>query len=145
MNKIVLLAGLAMSLCASPDSQAQVHINVQIGAPVVQQPWYANDNDYYYMPEQGVYYNVRRKVYVYPEGGKWLYADRLPSRFGNYSYRNSHYVRVRDRSPFDRDNDYRQRYHSNNGGDHNDHRNGQGNHDNHDRGRDNNGDDHHGR
>lgn len=110
MKKVLVFTGLLFSLTTSFSSNAQVHVNVQFGTPVVQERWYASDNDYYYLPEQGVYYNVRRKVYVYPEGGKWLYANRLPSRYGNYSYRSSKYVRVRDRSPFDKDNDYRKRY-----------------------------------
>jgi hypothetical protein len=110
MKKIMVLAGLAFSLFATFDSQAQVRVSLNIGTPVVQQSWYANDNDYYYMPEQGVYYNVRRRVYVYPESGRWMYANQLPSRYGNYTYRNSRYVQVRDRSPFDRDIDYQQRY-----------------------------------
>ena len=116
MKKIVLLAGMVLSLGAAVKSDAQVRVSLQIGQPVVQQSWYSRDNDYYYLPEQGVYYNVRRKVYVYPENGSWVYASRLPSRYGNYSYRSSRYVRVRDRSPFDRDNVYRQRYQSNYGG-----------------------------
>ncbi len=110
MKKIILLAGLALNLFASFDSQAQVKVSVQFGTPVIHQPWYANDNDYYYLPEQGVYYNVRRRVYVYPEGNAWLFADRLPSRYGNYSYRSSQYVKLRDRRPFERDADYRSRY-----------------------------------
>src|SRR4051812_41872476 len=100
MKKILFLAGLALSLGSSINSDAQVRVSLNIGRPVTQQPWYANDNDYYYLPEQGVYYNTRRRVYVYNENGAWLTANRLPSRFGNYSYRTSKYVRVRDRSPF---------------------------------------------
>jgi hypothetical protein len=110
MKKIVLLAGLAFSLCTSFKSEAQVRVNIQIGAPVVQQSWYNNDDDYYFMPDQGVYYNVRRRVYVFPQGGSWVYASHLPSRYGNVSYSNSRYYRVRERAPFNRDDYYRRRY-----------------------------------
>ena len=139
----MVLAGLAFSLCATFNSQAQVRVSVNIGTPVMQQSWYANDNDYYYMPEQGVYYNVRRRVYVYPDGGRWLFASQLPSRYGNYTYRNSRYVQVRDRSPFNRDNDYKQRYQVNNnrggyGNGNNPHYNGRHDNGNH-YGRDRNG------
>jgi len=110
MKKIVLLAGVALSLCTSFKSEAQVRVNIQIGAPVAQQSWYANDDDYYYMPDQGVYYNVRRRVYVYPESGNWVYATRLPARYGHYTYSNSRYQRIRARAPFSRNEYYRNQY-----------------------------------
>ncbi len=114
MKKTLLIAGLVVSTFAGLKSQAQVRVNINIGTPVAQQSWYANDNDYYYIPEQGVYYNTRRNVYVYPENGGWYTASRLPERYGNVTYRNARYVRIHDRSPFNRDNDYRQRYHTSN-------------------------------
>jgi hypothetical protein len=110
MKKIVLLAGLAISLCSSFSSKAQIHINVQIGAPVVRQTWYDYDDDYYYMPEQDVYYNVRRRVYVYPEGGTWVYASALPGRYNGCTYASVPYYHVRDRAPFNRPDYYRNQY-----------------------------------
>jgi hypothetical protein len=110
MKKILILAGLALSLGSSFSSEAQVRINVQIGAPVIQQSWYDVDDDYYYMPDQGVYYNVRRQVYVYPYGGNWVYANRLPSSYGNCSYNSVRYYRIHDRSPFARHGYYRNQY-----------------------------------
>ena len=112
MKKILLVAAVLFSISATNSAQAQV--NVHVGKPVVKEQWYSRDNSYYYLPEQGVYYNVQRKVYVFPENGQWLYANRLPSRYGSYSYRNSQYVRINDRSPFDRDNEYRQKYYKGN-------------------------------
>ena len=44
MKKIVLLAGLALSLFTSLKSEAQVRVNIQIGAPVMQQSWYDYDD-----------------------------------------------------------------------------------------------------
>lgn len=110
MKKLLLISGLMFVLGIGFNAYAQVNVNVQIGTPVVEVPWHATDNDYYYLPEQGVYYNVRRKVYVYPENGVWLYADRLPPRYGNFTYRSSKYVIVRDKSPFNRDKHYKKRY-----------------------------------
>src|SRR5947208_621311 len=97
MKKIILLSGLALSLCTSFKSEAQVRVNIQLGAPVSQQRWYNNDDDYYYMPDQGVYYNVRRQCYAYPEGGSWVYANSLPSRYGGYTWGSGRYYRVRER------------------------------------------------
>ncbi|HTM67465.1 MAG TPA: hypothetical protein VL093_14150 [Flavipsychrobacter sp.] len=110
MKKLIVLSALILGLCTSFDGNAQVRVNVNIGTPVVHERWYSNDNDYYYLPEPGVYYNVRRRVYVYPEGGRWVYASHLPRRYGNYTYRTTRVVRIHERSPFERDHDYRGRY-----------------------------------
>jgi hypothetical protein len=112
MKKIILLTGILFSLFADYSAQAQVTIN--LGKPVAREPWYATDNNYYYLPEQGVYYNVSRRAYIFPDGGNWLYANRLPSRYGNYTYRTSQYVRVNERSPFMRDDYYKQKYYKGN-------------------------------
>lgn len=129
MKKILLLAGLALSLI-SFRSEAQVRISLNIGAPVVRQSWYGYDDDYYYMPDQGVYYNVRRGCYVYPEGGTWVYANVLPARYGNFSYNNVTYYHIHDRAPFMRHSYYSRQYapayHNNNG-----HHNGWYRQDNH--------------
>ena len=81
MKKILLVAAVLFSMSATNSAQAQV--SVHVGRPVVKEQWYSRDNSYYYLPEQGVYYNVQRKVYVFPENGQWLYANRLPSRYGS--------------------------------------------------------------
>jgi hypothetical protein len=110
MKKIALIAALGLSFMSGFRSDARVNINVSFGAPVVQQPWYASDNDYIYMPDQGAYFNTRRQVYVFQDGGRWCTAQRLPARFGNASYRNVRVVRMHDSRPFDRDFDNRRRY-----------------------------------
>jgi hypothetical protein len=110
MKKIALLAGLFISLCSAFSTEAQVRVNINIGAPVMHERWAAYDNDYYYMPGPGVYYNVRRQVYVYPERGTWVYARRLPAHFGNCSFANTRYYRVHDRAPFQRHTYYRDQY-----------------------------------
>lgn len=110
MKKIALIAAIGLSLFTGFRSEARVNINVQLGAPVMQQSWYANDRDYVYMPDYGVYYNTRRQVYIFPESGRWMTARRLPNRFGNVNYRSVRTVTIRDSRPFDRDNEYRRRY-----------------------------------
>jgi len=116
MKKFFLLAGLALSLGATMKADAQVRINVNIGnpMPVMQQSWYGNDCDYYYMPDQGVYYNVNRNMYVWPNGGNWMCGPALPPSYGNCSWGNSRYYSFRGRSPFMR-NDYYRNYYGNRG------------------------------
>lgn len=112
MKKIFLLASLALSLGAAVKSDAQVRINVNIGTPmpVAQQSWYGNDCDYYYMPDQGVYYNVDRRMYVWPNGGGWMSGPSLPRSYGACTWGNSRYYSFRGRSPFMRHDYYRNYY-----------------------------------
>lgn len=118
MKKIFLLAGLALSLGAAVKSDAQVRINVNIGAPmpVAQQSWYGSDADYYYMPDQGVYYNVNRRMYVWPNGGSWMCGPSLPRSYGACTWGNSRYYSFRGRSPFMRHDYYRNQYGGRGGG-----------------------------
>ena len=118
MKKIVLLAGLALSLGTALKSDAQVRINVNIGSPmpVMQQSWYGSDADYYYMPDQGVYYNVNRGMYVWPNGGNWMCGPSLPRSYGACTWGNSRYYSFRGRSPFMRNDYYRSQYGMRNGG-----------------------------
>ncbi len=112
MKKTFLLAGLALSLGAAVKTEAQVRINVNIGAPVpvMQQSWYGNDCDYYYMPDQGVYYNVNRRMYVWPNGGSWMCGPALPPSYGACTWGNSRYYAFRGRAPFMRNDYYRNQY-----------------------------------
>jgi hypothetical protein len=114
MKKLIVLSTLILGLCSSFHADAQVQVNVNIGTPVVQERWYSSDNDYYYLPEPGVYYNVRRRVYIYPEGGRWVYGRHLPGRYGNYTYRTSRVIRIHERSPFNHNDQYRKRYYRGN-------------------------------
>ncbi len=110
MKKILLLAALSISLLGATSATAQVRVNINVGAPVARQSWYSYDDDYYYMPDQDCYYNVRRQVYVYLEGGGWVYAPALPQRYGGYNYNTVRSYRVRARAPFDRNDYYRRQY-----------------------------------
>ncbi len=112
MKKVFLLAALALSFGATTKSDAQVRINVNIGAPVpvAQQSWYGSDCDYYYLPDQGVYYNVNRRMYIWPNGGGWMSGPALPGSYGGCSWGNSRYYSFRGRSPFMRHDYYRNYY-----------------------------------
>lgn len=109
MKKIILMSAFLMGFSIL-QTKAQVHVNVNLGAPVEKAPFYNDQDDYYYMPDYGVYYNVRRRVYVYQDDGHWLYNQNLPDRYQQADYRHAHYIRVHDRQPYMREGDYHTRY-----------------------------------
>lgn len=105
----MLLIGLMLGLGA--PAFAQVNINVNVGTPVYRQPIYTEVADYYYLPDLGVYYNVPRQVYVFQDRGQWIYARRLPARFGHHhDWRRTHFVRMHERAPFLRNDYYYRKY-----------------------------------
>jgi|GEM_PF-2246616 len=111
MKRIKKLSLIALLLCLSAPAMAQVNINVNLGTPVYRQPIYNEVADYYYLPDYGVYYNVNRQVYVYPEQGQWVYARRLPARYGyHHDWRRTHFVRMHERAPFLRNDYYGNKY-----------------------------------
>ena len=110
MKKLIIATLLTCSIGVATSTTAQVHINVNIGKPVAGEAWYNNDDNYYYLPEQGVYYNVNRHVYVYQDNNDWVYGPSLPARYNGYTWQRSHYVVVRERTPFSHHDNYVTRY-----------------------------------
>lgn len=108
MKKTILIAACALSLLAGYKSDARVGVTIQLGLPVANTSWWGADNDYYYIPQHGVYYNVRRNMYVYPNGGSWSYGPSLPPSYGAYNFAPGSYYRVHAKAPF-RNHQYYQR------------------------------------
>lgn len=99
MKKIILIAACFV-LMAGYKSDAQVSVNLQVGSPVMTTTWWSTDDSYYYIPEYGVYYNVNRRVYVYPAEGRWVYAPALPPAYGTYKLVPGSYYTVHAKAPF---------------------------------------------
>ena len=95
---------------ASTHASAQVRVNVNLGTPIANETWYNDEADYYYLPEQQVYYNPGRKVYVWQDNNAWVYGNRLPDRYHGFNYRKSHYVKMHERAPFNRNDEYQKKY-----------------------------------
>ncbi|MCG2611963.1 hypothetical protein LZZ90_10635 [Flavobacterium sp. SM15] len=92
-----LLAGfLFMTL----SSQAQVSVNVNIGAPPVWGPvGYAPEIRYYYLPDIEVYYDIPTSMFIYFDGGGWIRAAYLPYRYRHYDLYGAYKVCLDDYGP----------------------------------------------
>lgn len=111
MKTLKILFVFALLFAVGRPATAQVNVNVNMGAPQYRQPIYHEVADYYYLPDYGVYYNVNRKMYFYPEHGRWVYARRLPKRYGfHHDWRRTHFVRMHERAPFFRNDYYHRKY-----------------------------------
>lgn len=99
-------------LVMSHETKAQVSINANIN--IGQQPLWGPVGhryvDYYYMPDIDVYYDVPQARFVYFDGGRWLFAASLPSRYGNYNLYGGYKVVINERDPWLRDDVYKVKY-----------------------------------
>jgi hypothetical protein len=66
--------------------------------------------EYYYLPEMEVYYNVPQRRFIYLQGGYWISASSLPSRYRGYNLYNAYKVVVNEPRPYRNHQEYRERY-----------------------------------
>ncbi|MDR3693656.1 hypothetical protein [Mucilaginibacter sp.] len=124
MKKLALLSAIAISGFMINTANAQIGIHVGIGfapqraiyatyPPTVQSPDYGDGDDYYYLPDLGVYYNVTDQDYVYFDGNEWVTAEYLPGAYRDYDWSNARRYEVRAYRPYMHDDVYRSRYEGN--------------------------------
>lgn len=110
MKKLMALTILFFSLVTYKQSNAQVHINVNIGSQPAWGPVGYDHVDYYYMPDMDVYYNVPQRQFIYLEGNRWAFSSSLPARYRGYDIYNNYKVVVNEPRPYLRADEYRARY-----------------------------------
>ncbi len=89
MRTLKLIATGIILFAAASTSQAQVSINVNIGAPavVVRPAWVPQNHvnvDFYYLPDVQAYFDVNASLYVYLNNGNWCRSRYLPVQYRNY-------------------------------------------------------------
>lgn len=109
--KIITLATLL--LFASNAMQAQVSVNVNLGAQPSWGPVGYSAVDYYYIPDVQAYYDVRATQFIYLNGGNWIRSSRLPQQYRNYDLYRGHKVVLHDyhgTSPYTQFKYHKQKY-----------------------------------
>jgi hypothetical protein len=91
-----LFAGLFLMTLSA---QAQVSVNVNIGAPPVWGPVGYTEARYYYIPDIEVYYDIPSAMFVYFDGGGWIRAAYLPYRYRHYDLYGAYKVCLDDYGP----------------------------------------------
>ena len=111
MKKLVLFAAVLMvSLFSIKKAQAQVRLNINIGAQPAWGPTGYDHVDYYYLPDIDSYYYVPTGQYIYSNGGRWISASSLPSQFRNFDLYRAYKVVVNEPKPYLRNNVYAAKY-----------------------------------
>lgn len=91
----LMTIGMVM-LFASSSIQAQVSINVNIGAPPVWAPEVHSQASYYYIPDVQCYYDVRATQFIYLNNGGWIRSSNLPRQYRSYDLNRGYKVVLND-------------------------------------------------
>jgi hypothetical protein len=112
MKKLVTLFSFVLSMAFVQQSTAQIRINanINIGSQPLWGPVGYDYVDYYYLPDVDVYYNVPQRRFIYLDGGRWIFAASLPTRFGNINLYSVPKVVINEPRPYLRADVYRVKY-----------------------------------
>lgn len=111
MKKLFIISAiLGIVALTSNQSNAQVSINVNIGAQPTWVPAGYQSVDYYYLPEVQSYYYVPQRQFVYLSGNRWTRSRYLPARYRGYNLHHGRKVVVYGNTPFRSYNTHRVRY-----------------------------------
>jgi len=125
MKKLFILSAIAFGGLIYTATDAQIRVGVNLGyhaqpgvyaqGPAVEAtPAYGNSNDeYYYLPDLGVYYDVTDQCYFYFDGTEWVSSPYLPGQYANYDWRSARRFEIIGFRPYLHDDFYRERYNGN--------------------------------
>jgi len=115
MKKLFIISAIVgIVALTSNQSNAQVSINVNIGAQPAWVPVGYENVNYYYLPEVQSYYYVPQRQFVYLSGNNWVRSRYLPSRYRGYNLHHGRKVVVYGNTPFHSYRTHNARYSSNN-------------------------------
>jgi uncharacterized membrane protein YgcG len=103
--KLSAVAILFASLFLFSTGKAQINISSQ----ALWGPTGYDYVEYYYLPQQDVYYYVPTHQFIYQNGPNWVYANSLPSRY-NINLFNTYKVVINEPKPYLQHNIYFTRY-----------------------------------
>lgn len=97
---LILIVGVFAGTFIIGQSKAQINISINIGNQPEWGPTGYNHVDYYYLPDINAYYDVSTGQYIWLQGNKWRFANRLPNRFRHYDIYHSYKVVVNRPYPY---------------------------------------------
>jgi uncharacterized membrane protein YgcG len=110
MKKAMQTITLLVLLLLFKAGNAQVSVNVNIGAQPLWGPVGYDYVEYYYMPQYDVYYYVPTHRFVYFNGGKWLFATALPPTYGPVDFYSTYKVVINQPKAYMYHNDHKVKY-----------------------------------
>ena len=92
MKKIILSFGIATLLFMAGHANAQVRIQVNIGAPIYAAPVAVApapvvvDAPYYYYPDINCYYDPAAARYMFFLNNQWVWMNSIPAPYRGYDF-----------------------------------------------------------
>lgn len=83
---------LGIGLIFAGESQAQISVNFNIGAPPLWGPSGYSNIRYYYLPDVEAYYDIQSSNFIYYSGKSWIHRKQLPNYYRNYDLYNGYKV-----------------------------------------------------
>ncbi len=96
MLKSIKFIAIGILLFFAYTGQAQISVNVNLGAPPQWGPAGYNDVQYYYLPDLEAYYDVPASKFIYYSGKTWVRSATLPGRYRTYDLYNGYKVVMTD-------------------------------------------------
>src|SRR4051794_17678287 len=112
MKKLFFLLTFVSVAGLYRKANAQVGITVNIGSQPVWGPAGYDYAEYYYFPENDVYYHVPDRQYIYFDRGSWISAYTLPPYYRNFDPYRSYKVVINEARPYARNDYWHSRYYS---------------------------------
>ena len=111
--KTLKLIVIGIVLFLASTAQAQVSVNVNIGAPPMWGPVGYTDVQYYYLPDVEAYYDIPSSMFIYYDRGAWIHRSYLPARYRNYDLYRGYKVVMTDyrgKAPYTHFKEYKVKY-----------------------------------
>ncbi len=111
--KTLKIIALSAALILAGALQAQISVNVQLGAAPQWGPVGYNNVRYYYLPDVETYYDVQNSSFIYYNGKTWVHQRNLPNQYRNYDLYKGYKVVMNDyhgNSPYIHHNEYKNKY-----------------------------------
>ena len=88
MKKLIFILGLGLiiGMVNINNTEAQVHVSINIDIQPAWGPSGYNYAEYYYIPEINVYYDVVNQMYYYNNRGRWISCLFLPVAYSYYDF-----------------------------------------------------------
>jgi hypothetical protein len=94
MKKIILGMLACCFILAASVSQSKAQVSVSLNVGNWTPPTEYEDVNYYYLPDVDSYYYVPTHQYIYQSGGRWVFRNSLPPRYGSYNINNGYKIAV---------------------------------------------------
>jgi len=107
----IFIAGLLLFFAVS--AEAQISLQLNLGAPPQWGPSGYTDVRYYYLPDVEAYYDVPSSKFIYFNGVSWIHRSYLPSRYKNYDLYRGYKVVMTDyhgKTPYSHFKEHKSKY-----------------------------------